>query len=40
MELITFWEKHDFDKTNKDSQIKMTQTQCKNNKKTTRNTQK
>ena len=40
IELITFLEKHDFDKTYKDSKIKMTQTQCNKNKKTTRNTQK
>jgi len=37
-ELITFLEKHDFDKTYKDSKIKMTQTQF-NKKKTARNTQ-
>jgi len=40
IELITFLEKHDFDKTNRDSKIKMTQTQCIKNKKTARNTQK
>jgi len=40
IELITFLEKHDFDKTYKDSKSKMTQTQCNNNKKTARNTQK
>ena len=40
IELITFWEKHDFDKTYKDSKIKMIQTQCNKNKKTARNTQK
>jgi len=39
-ELITSLEKHDFDKTYKDSKSKMTQTQCNSNKKTTRNTQK
>ena len=40
IELITFLDKQDFDKTYKDSKIKMTQTQCNNNKKTARNTQK
>ena len=39
IELITFLEKHDFDKTYKDSKIKMTQTKCNKNKKTIRNTQ-
>jgi len=33
-ELITFLEKHDYDKTYKDSKIKMTQTQCNIKKKT------
>ena len=37
--IIFFLEKHDFDKTYRDSKIKMTQTQCNKNKKTTRNTQ-
>ena len=34
-----FLEKHDLDKTYKDSKIKRTQTQCYKNKKTARNTQ-
>jgi len=38
--MITFLEKHDFDKTYKDSKMKMTQTQCNNNKKTASNTKK
>jgi len=38
--VITFLEKHDFEKTYKDSKIKKTQTQCNNDKKTARNTQK
>jgi len=36
IKLITFLEKHDFDKTYKDSKIKITQTQCNKNKKTAR----
>ena len=35
-ELITFLEKHDYDKTYMDSKIKMTQTQCNIKKKTAR----
>ena len=33
---MTFLEKHDYDKTYKDSKIKMTQTQCNIKKKTAR----
>jgi len=33
-ELITFLEKHDYDKTCMDSKIKMTQTQCNSKRKT------
>jgi len=40
IELITFLEKHDFDKTYRDSKIKRTQTQCNKNQENNKKTRK